>query len=300
MLNEFYQNLPSFIDPVAFSIGSFSIRWYSLSYMAGFFVVYAILCWRISQGEFPGNIRDHIRIKKGDIEEKDERSKTVIEKEFIFDFLILEFFGMLIGGRLGYVLLYNHSYFWKNPSAVIWPFDGSGKFVGLYGMSYFGALVGVLVAGWIFCRIKKMDFLRLADFVIVAVPAGYFFGRIGNFLNGELYGRVTTSPLGMYFSSDPSALRHPSQLYEAFFEGILLFMFLLVLRKKNLFGAGSLLFLYLFGYGTARFVIEFSRQPDLQLEKFFTFLTIGQALSLLTIFIASILFVFLKSKKCYN
>ena len=200
----------------------------------------------------------------------------------VLDYLLLAFFAALIGGRVGYVLFYNAPYFFAHPSAIISPFDQGGNLIGLYGMSYHGALLGIVLGSWIFLKKKKINFLAWADFVIPAAAAGYFFGRIGNFLNGELYGRITNSPLGMYFGADPLRLRHPSQLYEAFLEGILLFLILWKMRGKNL-ADGFLFGVYLLGYGMARIIGEQFREPDAQLGFFWNYLTMGQILSLVMI-----------------
>ena len=145
-------------------------------------------------------------------------------------------------------------------------------------MSYHGGLIGVLLGSILFCYRRKINFWNFADLMIPAIPLGYTFGRIGNFINGELYGRVTTVPWGMYFPLDATGqLRHPSQLYEAFFEGIFLFAVLWGIRKKSLFN-GFLLSLYLIGYGLVRFFIEFVRKPDFQLGFITGPFTMGQIL----------------------
>lgn len=279
MLLDLYQNLPLHIDPVAFSIGSFAIRWYAVSYILGFFVVYGILMLRVKHDE---------KIKL-DIRDTSHKIHSTI-----LDFLLIIFFAALVGGRIGYVLFYNFQYFLTNPLAIVFPYS-NGQLVGIYGMSYHGALVAAVAAGWIFARIKKIDFFAWADFVIVAVPAGYFFGRIGNFLNGELYGRITTSQLGMYFASDQLHLRWPSQLLEALIEGIFLFIILWKIRRNN-FEKGSLLAVYLFGYGAVRIFAEQFRQPDPQVGFLFGFFTLGQFLSFAMVCIGLFVLIFLNKK----
>lgn len=273
----FYQNIPLHINPIAFSIGSFSVRWYALSYVAGFLIVYLVLMWRVKKCEFKAN----------------EARSYKLEAD-LMDFLLVAFFSALVGGRIGYVLLYNFSYFISNPLAVISPFE-NGNFVGLYGMSYHGGLVGIVIGSLIFLKIKKINFWQLTDFVVPAVPLGYFFGRIGNFLNGELYGRVTNSPFGMYFASDPQNLRHPSQLYEAVLEGLVLFAILWNLRNKKMHPS-SLSAIYLVGYGFFRIMGEYFREPDLQIGFIFGFFTMGQALSFIMIAIGFLL-IFVKRKQ---
>jgi phosphatidylglycerol---prolipoprotein diacylglyceryl transferase len=229
------------------------------------------------------------------------------------------FFSALIGGRIGYALLYNFTYFINNPISIIWPFE-NGNFVGLYGMSYHGGLVGVLLGSWIFLRAKKINpapsrscdlssqqtknlsgrcginFLAWADFVVPAVPLGYLFGRIGNFLNGELYGRITNSSLGMHFANNPATLRHPSQIYEAVLEGLLLFAILWKLRNKNL-PKGWLLAIYLMGYGILRIIGEQFREPDPQIGLLLNFFTLGQLLSVGMIFLGAGILVLKNSKR---
>lgn len=275
-LLNFYQHLPEHINPIVFSVGSFSVRWYSIMYLVAFATVYFLLSYRIRKKE---NLFE-------------------INKNQLANLLIYLIIGLLVGARLGYILFYDFSYFLRNPLEIFLPFHITGcwllvtsyKYVGLSGMSYFGGLAGVVVAGYIFSKKQKLSFWKLADFIIPAIPAGYFFGRVGNFLNDELYGRATDVPWGMYFSADPLRLRHPSQLYEAFFEGLVLFLILWLLRNKSKF-SGQLLCLYFFGYGFFRFFIEFFREPDPlrlgslseaspQIGLIAGFLTLGQIFSL--------------------
>lgn len=271
----FYQHLPQYINPIAFTVGSFSIRWYALSYLVGFLVIYCLLLWRVKKGEFVLKIN-------GDVQNT------------IFDFLLVAFFSSLIGGRIGYVLFYNLSYFIYHPLAIISPYE-NGNFTGIYGMSYHGALIGIWIGSYIFLRIKKINFWAWVDFVIVAVPLGYFFGRIGNFLNGELYGRFTNSQLGMYFSISPSLLRYPSQLAEAFLEGLVLFAIIWRMRKMKL-SSGVLFSVYLVGYGFFRVFAEQFREPDPQIGFILGYFTLGQILSLSMIIIGIIIFVSKKRK----
>jgi len=249
---EFYQNLPSKIDPVFFQIGSFSIYWYSIMYLVGFGTVSGILYWRV--------------IKK----------ENFYKWENIFDFILYSFLGGILGGRIGYVIFYNLDYFWNNPLKIFFPFSSDG-YTGIYGMSFHGGVIGFVLTALIFCRKKKINFWQMADFVLPAIPAGYFFGRMGNFINGELYGRATDKIWGMYF--DDGILRHSSQLYEAFFEGIVAFIILWIVRNKFLAQKGFIMGLYLITYGIFRFVIEFFREPDWQLGFIVGNFTMGQILS---------------------
>lgn len=278
----FYRNIPSHIDPTAFTVGFLAVRWYAIMYLIGFCVVYLLLRYRISHD---------LAKEKFSI----PNFKFSNFQNIILDFIIYTITGLLIGGRLGYVLFYNFAYFARNPLAIVSPFDPvTGDFIGIYGMSYHGGAIGVILAAWIFTKRKKMDFWRWADFVVPAIPAGYFFGRLGNFLNLELYGRVTDSWLGMYFP-EASGLRYPSQLFEAATEGLLLFAILWVLRNKNYF-PGYNLVLYLAGYGMIRFAVEFFREPDNQIGFIFTYFTLGQFFSLAMV-LAAIIMYFYRRKK---
>ena len=306
---SFYQNLPLAIDPIAFNIGFFSLTWYSLMYLVAFLVIYLLLQWRIKNDY--KNSSDFSNISKN------------IENFFIYAII-----GLVVGARLGYVIFYDPYFFLVNPWQVISPFDTDGNFVGIYGLSYHGGLAGIILAGIFFVRkyriypspsseitnIKKqksifclfslsnqgerrcgINFWVFADFVIPAIPLGYFFGRVGNFLNGELYGRLTDKFWGMYFLDENSvvALRHPSQLYEALFEGIILFLILWFLRNNPRL-SGNLLPLYVFLYGFFRFVIEFWRQPDTQIGLIFNFLSLGQIFSIGMMIIAISGWIFVK------
>lgn len=257
-----YQNLPLRVNPIAFKVGFFSLAWYSLTYLMAFLIIYFLLKCRVKNDskffpEFP-EIFKNIEI-----------------------FFIYAIIGIILGARLGYVIFYDPHYFLANPWKIISPLNAEGNFIGIYGLSYHGGLVGVILAGILFIRKYKINFWRFTDFLVPAVPLGYFFGRLGNFFNGELYGRLTTKPWGMYFLDENLMvmLRHPSQLYEALFEGIILFMILWLLRNSQKF-YGKLLPLYIFLYGAFRFFIEFYRQPDVQVGLFFGFLSLGQIFSL--------------------
>lgn len=252
---SFWQNLPAHITPYLFSIGSFQLRYYSLMYIVAFVIVYFLVTYRIKNENFKYTSED------------------------IQDYLVWAMVGVLLGARLGDVLFYNMDYYLYHPLEIFLPFTFSNgiRFTGISGMSYHGGVIGVIIMSVLFCRKRKFDFWKFADLISPAIPLGYTFGRIGNFINGELFGRVTTVPWGMYFPLDATgSLRHPSQLYEAFFEGIFLFAILWIIRKKSPFD-GGLLGLYIFGYGFFRFMIEFFREPDYMVGP----ISIGQFLCLL-------------------
>jgi phosphatidylglycerol:prolipoprotein diacylglycerol transferase len=254
-----WQYLPERMSPIIFEIGSFQIRYYSLMYLIAFLLTYILVSYRIKREDYR------------------------YSAEIIQDFFIWAITGLIVGARFGYVLFYNFAYYVKHPLEIILPFDFAHgmQYVGISGMSYHGGAIGVLIASVIFCRKHKIDFWRFADLFCPAIPLGYTFGRIGNFINGELYGRITTMPWGMYFPLDLThQLRHPSQLYEALFEGIFLFIVLWSIRKKSPFD-GFIFALYLFGYGLVRFIIEFFREPDSQLGLFGGILSMGQMLCIM-------------------
>lgn len=257
-----WQHLPSQISPVLFSIGAFQLRYYSLMYLVACLVVYFLSFYRL------------------------KRESYTYTAENVQDFIVWAMVGLIVGARLGYALFYNFSYFVKNPLEIFLPFDFAYgcKFIGLSGLSYHGGLIGVFIVSIFFCRKYKIKYWHFGDFLCPSIALGYTFGRLGNFLNGELYGRVTEMPWGMYFPLDPTrSLRHPSQLYEAFFEGIVLFALLWLIRKKSPFD-GFLVGIYIFGYGFVRFFIEFFREPDMQLGFVLGALTMGQVLCLLMMF----------------
>lgn len=238
-----WRQIPSHIDPVLFQLGSFEMRWYGLCYFLAIFVSFLICSWRIRRREI-------------------ELSQAVLEDYYFWVIL-----GVVIGARFGYVFFYQFDYYLKHPFEIILPFqfEGGFRFTGISGLSFHGGWLGSTLATWLFCRKHKIPFWRFIDFIVVSVPAGYVFGRLGNFLNGELWGRATDSAIGMIFPLDAFALaRHPSQLYEMAGEGLLLFLILWPLRNKNYF-PGWIFCAYAFGYGAVRFVIEYFREPDAQL-----------------------------------
>jgi len=259
---EWYQYLLEHINPIAVSVGFFSIRWYSIMYLVAFATVYFLLSHRIRKKE---NLFE-------------------INKCQLTNLLIYLILGLLVGARLGYVLFYDLNYFISHPLEIISPVQITNyklQITGIFGMSYFGGLIGVILAGWIYARRQKINFWQLADFAVPAIPAGYFFGRLGNFLNGELFGRVTNVPWGMYFPADSSGmLRHPSQLYEALLEGAVLFLVLWHFRNSSWL-KGRILPVYLLGYAIFRFGCEFFREPDPQTGFILGIFTYGQFLSVI-------------------
>jgi len=220
-------------DPVAISLGPISVHWYALSYLIGICFVW----WHVG-----------FRSRKFNLGWNEEQ---------ISDMIFYGVFGVILGGRIGYMLFYGHQQLIDDPLSIFKLWQG--------GMSFHGGLIGVAIAIFTYGRKNKVSFLGLADFVVPLVPAGLFFGRIGNFIGGELYGRATEVPWAMVFPSDPTQLtRHPSQLYEALLEGLVIFLVInWYARKPRLFGEVSGLFLIL--YGLFRFLVEFVREPDAHL-----------------------------------
>lgn len=267
-----WQTLPLRIDPIAFTIGFFSLYWYAFFLLLGISLSYLFLAWRHRRGEF------HDLPCWGDI---------------FFSALV----GGFLGGKLGYILFYAGREFLTDPGKFLFPYDFDlGLWVGLPGMSYHGALLGAFAAVFFLSRKKSFPFGRAADFLALAAPLVTFFGRLGNFFTGELSGRLTTVPWGMYFPVGPNQeWRHPSVLYEALGEGLLLFWVILATRKYFAATPGSLALFYLSLYSVIRFALEFFREPDANRGLFFGFLTLGQILSLL--FLTVSLLIIWKRKK---
>jgi phosphatidylglycerol:prolipoprotein diacylglycerol transferase len=231
---------PNF-DPVAVSLGPLAIRWYGLMYLAGFAAGWWLGSVRISKKNAP------------------------IDRSQLDDLLFHVVLGIILGGRLGYVLFYKPAYYASHPLEIFFIWQG--------GMSFHGGFLGVLVAAAFFARRHRIDWLRLMDFVAPLVPIGIAAGRLGNFINGELWGRVTDAPWGMVFRGAGNLPRHPSQLYEFAGEGLLLFLILWIYSSKSR-PRGSVSAMFLLGYGVLRFLAEFAREPD----DFLGFLALGMTM----------------------
>lgn len=234
-------------DPIIFRLGPLAVRWYGLMYLCGFLGGYLYINYMVRLRNF------------------------ALSKDDVGDLIFQCVIGVVVGGRLGYVLFYNLPYFLANPLQVFAVWEG--------GMSFHGGFLGVFVAGMIFCWRRKLSQLMVGDLLAGAAPIGLFFGRIGNFINAELWGRTTTVSWGMVFPGAGPVPRHPSQLYEAFFEGVLLFLLLWWFHRRHV-PLGFVCFAFLFGYGLCRFGIEFFRQPDAHLGLLTAGLSMGQWLSL--------------------
>ena len=238
------------IDPVILSLGFIDIRWYSLAYIVGL-ILGLFLMKKLNK--IKGN---------------------VISINQIDNFFIWAVLGIIIGGRIGYVLFYQTNFFLNNPFYIFEIWNG--------GMSFHGGLVGIIIAMYLFTRINKINFFYLSDLVSIVAPIGIFFGRIANFINTELIGRPTEFYFSVIYPSIDDLPRHPSQLYEALFEGIILFIILIYIffKKKYSKDFGFISGIFLSFYGLFRFCIEFLREPDSHLGLIFNFITMGQILSI--------------------
>ena len=250
-------------DPVAFQVFSVDIRWYSLSYIFGLIFGW-IYCQKIL-------IKDNLK------------------KKLFDDYILFIIIGIIIGGRLGYVLIYNPIYYIENLKEILMIWNG--------GMSFHGALIGITISTIIFCKKNNENIFYFLDLVSLSAPIGIFFGRISNFINSELYGRETDVVWSVKFIQIDNLDRHPSQIYEAFFEGIVLFIILNFLYKKSIYRPGITSSLFLIFYSIFRFTIEFLREPDAQIGLVYSNMTMGQIISILTIMIGLILIYFLKDVK---
>lgn len=273
-MNVLYINYPSWIKPEIFPGVPFLgiLRWYGLMYVFAFGTAYFVLKKLFKEGAL-------------------DCAEQKTTEDDLANFIIMGIVFLLIGARVFSTLVYDTSgKYFKKPYLIFWPFDESGRFTGLAGMSYHGGVIGGAIGTLVWCKAHKRSFLQWADAICTAIPLGYTFGRLGNFLNGELYGRITKMPWGMVFpyAEQFSASlgwvkqfaneigmhipeaglvnlpRHPSQLYEAFFEGIVLFLILWSVRDKKPFRGFSTA-LYLVGYGAFRFFLEYFRMPDADL-----------------------------------
>ncbi len=264
------------INPEILRIGPFAIRWYGLMYAVGFAASFVLVRHQIlMQG----------RNQRGKGQGKIE--KAMIPLAFLESLYTYLVFGLIIGARFGYVLFYDLPSYLKNPLEIFAVWHG--------GMSFHGGMVGTMVACILCCRRYKVDFWTVADLVVVTAPIGLAAGRLGNFINGELYGRATDVPWAMVFPAGGPLPRHPSQLYEFFLEGVLLFT-ILWLAKNRKHTPGMMFALTLFLYGLFRFIVEFFRQPDAQLGFVAGPLTMGQILSIPTSLAGIFLFFILREK----
>ena len=249
-------------DPIAFHLFSLEIRWYSLSYVFGI-----IFGWLYCKKYL---IKDQNILKRFD------------------DLVTYIIVGIILGGRLGYIIFYNPIYYSKNLSEIFMIWNG--------GMSFHGGVLGVIIAAYIFGKKNKINYFIFLDLIAMAAPIGIFLGRIANFINSELYGRETDLIWSVKFEKIDNLSRHPSQIYEAFFEGIILFLLLNLVFKKYFYkSVGVISSLFIIYYSLFRFFIEFFREPDSQLGIIFTYFTLGQLICIV-FFIIGLLIYYKKNE----
>ena len=269
---EYWNHIYEHFNPIAFEIFGFKVHWYGIMYILALLSALYMAKYIV------------------------QKDKLSISEKTLDDYFIWVEIGIILGARIGYFVFYvpDNSYYLLHPWQMFNPFI-DGEFVGIRGMSYHGAVIGFAIATLLFVKFKKANLWQLLDIVALAVPAGYIFGRIGNFLNQELIGRMTNVEWGIYVNG---ILRHPSQLYEAFFEGFVIFIILFWYRKKKKFD-GELIALYMILYGIFRSFCEMFRMPDPQLGFIIGHFTMGELLSFVMI-LAGMFIYFIKFKQITN
>jgi len=260
-------------DPVLVDLVIFQIRWYSLAYILG-----------ITLGWIYG-----IKIIK--LTAREKYYSDSVKKEHFDDLIIYLVFGIIIGGRLGYIFFYNFEYYIKNFSEIFKIWQG--------GMSFHGGLLGVVISTILFSKKKKVNFFKFTDIICCVAPIGIFLGRIANFINSELLGKVSILPWSVVFPNGGNLSRHPSQIYEAILEGIILFLLInfFALRKKYLFKTGYISGLFLIYYSIARIICENFREPDVHLGYFFNYFSMGVILSAVIFFIGCFVIFFVRKNE---
>ena len=249
-------------NPVLIDLGIIKIHWYSLAYVFGILI-----------GWWYGRL---IITKKIHGPDQENYLKNFDD---LISYIII---GVIVGGRLGYVIFYNLTFFLNKPIEIFKLWEG--------GMSFHGGLIGVILSAYIFSKVKKLNYKIYFDIICCAAPIGIFLGRIANFINSELYGKPTDKPWGIIFPEIDNLSRHPSQLYEAFLEGIVLFVLINFLFLKKNFNYGLISFLFLIFYGIFRIISEFYREPDKHIGYIFDFISLGSLLSV-GMMIFAILFI---------
>ena len=256
------------LDPVLFEIGYVSIRWYSLAYIFGILI-----------GWWYG---------KKILLNKFENSNAIINSQKFDDLITYLIISIVVGGRFGYALFYNLEYYIYNPIDVFKIWQG--------GMSFHGALIGVIVGTYLFSKKRNLNTFIFLDVIACVSPIGIFLGRIANFINGELVGKVSDFYFSVIFPKIDMYPRHPSQLYEAFLEGLILFLIMNFLIFRKNYKIGNCSFLFLFFYGVFRIISEFFREPDIQIGYFFNFLSMGSILSFFMVIVGLVMFLYLRKK----
>ena len=264
------------LDPVLIDLGFFQIRWYSIAYILGI-----ILGWLYAN-----------KIIKST--EKNKYNFVQISTQQFDSLIVYLVIGIIIGGRLGYVIFYNLEYYSQNFFEIIKLWQG--------GMSFHGGLLGVVISIIIFSKKNKISFFKIADIVSCVAPIGIFFGRIANFINGELYGKISSLPWSVIFPSAGNSPRHPSQIYEALLEGIVLYLIInyFALKKDLIYKPGFISSLFLIIYSILRIFSEIFREPDSHLGLLFNYFSMGTLLSLLTIIFGLFIILFVKKNEQNN
>ena len=255
-------------DPIIFNLGIISIRWYSLAYVLGI-----IIGWWYG--------KKLILNKSSSIEQK-------FDLKHFDDLITYLIISIIVGGRLGYVIFYNIEYFLNNPIDIFKIWEG--------GMSFHGALIGIILGTYLFSVQKKIETLFLLDVIACVSPIGIFFGRIANFINGELVGKVSSVPWSVIFPNIDLMPRHPSQLYEAVLEGLILFFILIIIFLKKKYVIGSCSYLFLIFYGIFRIISELFREPDIQLGYIYELASMGSILSFIMI-LSGLAMIYIVKKK---
>lgn len=272
---ENWQNIYSHFDPVAFNVAGVSVHWYGIMYALALLSAIFIAKWFI------------------------KKDKLAISEDTFDSYIWWAEIGVILGARLGYILFYdpNTIYYLTNPWQIFNPFGNSGEFVGISGMSYHGAFIGFILASYLFCRKNKISFWFVTDIAVLGISAAYVFGRIGNFFNQELIGRTTDVPWGIYVDG---VLRHPSQIYEAILEGLVVFLILVYYRNRKTFD-GQLALMYGILYSLMRITAEFFRQPDVQLGFLYSnWLTMGILQSTVVLFVCIGVFFYASKRNRKN
>ena len=260
-------------DPVLIDLGLFQIRWYSIAYILGI-----IIGWM-----YATKIIKLTTVNKYNFEQ--------IKKSEFDDLIIYLVIGIILGGRLGYVLFYNLEYYSQNLFEIFKLWQG--------GMSFHGGLLGVIIAIFIFAKNTNTNFFKFSDIVACVAPIGLFLGRIANFINGELFGKISTLPWAVVFPDAGNVSRHPSQIYEAFLEGIVLFILIniIAVKKKLLFRTGYTSGIFLILYSIFRIISENFREPDIHIGYLFNYISMGTLLSLVTFFFGCIIIFIIKKNE---
>jgi phosphatidylglycerol---prolipoprotein diacylglyceryl transferase len=255
------------LNPSILKIGFIEVRWYSLAYIFGILIGFYYAKSLIKKYWFQDNINSHT-----------------------FDnFLSYAILGIILGGRFGYIVFYNFNYYFNNPTKIFYIWEG--------GMSFHGGVIGIIVATALFAKKNKIKFLNLTDITCCVAPIGIFLGRIANFINGELYGKKTLNNYGVIFPKIDMEPRHPSQLYEALLEGVLLFLILnITLKYKKKLFKGEISCYFLTIYSIFRIFSEFFREPDTQIGYIYSFFSLGMILSIIYLIIGLISFAILKNE----